>query len=104
MTEHDSPQILALKERYKNSFEEKVQALLGYLADVERAGASLEHVSEMRNFLHKLAGSSGMYGYSDISAASRNAMLMADRVQSMANIDELSSATRKLVNLIQSYC
>ncbi len=104
MTDQDSPQILALKQRYKSSLEDKVELLSGYLTAIESDEASLDQVSEMRSFLHKLAGSSGMYGYNDISAASREAMTAADQIESVANIDELSILTREVVKLLQSHC
>jgi len=103
MTDQDSPQILALKERYKNSLEEKVQMLSDYLVAIESDEATLDEFSELRGFLHKLAGSSGMYGYNDISAASREAMLVADQVDSIADIDDLRVMTSKVVKLLQSH-
>lgn len=104
MTDQDSPQILALKERYKSSFEEKTQLLSDYLTAVENGEATLDQVSELGSFLHKLAGSSGMYGYDDISAASREAMLVANQIENIAYIDELSVSIHEVMNLLQSHC
>ena len=103
MIDQDSPQILALKERYKSSLDDKVQMLSDYLIAIDSDEATLTELSELRGFLHKLAGSSGMYGYDDISAASREAMLLADQVDSMANIDDLRAMTSEVVKLLQSY-
>ncbi len=103
MIDQDSPQVLALKERYKSSLEEKVQVLSDHLIAIESEEATLDELSELRSFLHKLAGSSGMYGYDDISAASREAMLVADQVDSMTNLGDLSVMTSEVVKLLQSH-
>jgi len=104
MTQTDSPQILALKERYKSSFAEKVQMIAEYLLVIESDRVSLESVSELRGFLHKLAGSAGMYGYDDISLASRKAMVCADKVNDLLQVDELISSARNVINLLESNC
>ncbi len=104
MTDHESPQILALKERYKSSLVDKMQSLSDYLIAIESDDATLDQVAELRGFLHKLAGSSGMYDYDDISVASRKAMLAADKVENVAHIDELKVAVGKVANLLQTYC
>ncbi len=70
----DSPQVQALKERYKESFQEKLTVVQSMLDDMGR----MEDFTSIREELHKLAGSSGMYGYSDISGACRSAIECID--------------------------
>ena len=88
-----SPQIQAIRERYKRSFTEKIELITEHINALPQAEAGvMESAHEM---LHKLAGSSGMYGYDDIAALCRVAMLNAQQSKAdvlIQNLSELKSA------------
>jgi HPt (histidine-containing phosphotransfer) domain-containing protein len=75
-----SDKIQKLKDAYKSSLLDKSaivsELLLKISADASNsdAGISDENLVEIHQYLHKLAGSSGMYGYSEIAQLSRAAM------------------------------
>ena len=77
----DSPQIKQLKERYKKSFPEKLEIVQRVRAGLLTEGGGIEIA---KGELHKLAGSSGMYGYDALAADCRSAMskLEANEVES----------------------
>ena len=77
----DSPQVQAIRARYKASLPDKAALFSSYLQRL-LAQSPLTHsdYDDLHGELHKLAGSSGMYGYSDISELARGTMsLIADR-------------------------
>jgi len=85
----DSPQIAAIKLRYQQSFSEKAEIIAAHLASQlgdEEHGFSLQDTREM---LHKLAGSSGMYEYNDISSVCRSAMDRIDQKDYTALVNRL---------------
>lgn len=90
----DSPQILAIKERYKASFPDKADAVKHLLSTVQSDG-DLDLIKEE---MHKLAGSSGMYGYEQISAVCRSAMSNADE----RNRQKLAGDLKKVIDLLVS--
>ncbi|MBX2849630.1 MAG: Hpt domain-containing protein [Acidiferrobacterales bacterium] len=74
-----SNQIQRLQERYKSSMPEKAKLLtehLHILIDNEVPSQNLYDV--VREDVHKLAGSLGMYGYSDIAEVARDVMCIID--------------------------
>lgn len=76
----ESPQVAALRIRYQSSFSEKSAAIAEFqnlFNDQEQPSclSVLNGNSETTgDYLHKLAGSAGMYGYDDIAALARQAM------------------------------
>jgi len=102
MTQTDSPQIKALKERYKDSFSEKINDLEECLHAVQSESATHEDVIKLRDLLHKIAGSSGMYGYNDISVLSRASMNLAERIENLNEIEDLSLNVKQLISLFNS--
>ena len=70
----DSPQIVAIRARYKASFSEKKQLIDEYVERLSDEPTDKLVLSELHGELHKLAGSSGMYGYDDISRLCREIM------------------------------
>jgi len=70
----DSPQIMAIRSRYKASFNEKKQLVDEYIERLSDKPTDKLILSELHGELHKLAGSSGMYGYDDISCLCRRIM------------------------------
>lgn len=76
----ESPQVKALRERYQQSLCDKSK-MLGELIDTlssandEPAGNGESGDAELlADYLHKLAGSAGMYGYDDVALLAREAM------------------------------
>lgn len=92
-----SPQIQAIRERYKNSFPEKLTLVSGLVeALTELSPAAMD---DAHGALHKLAGSSGMYGYDDIATLCREAMVNVQRQER----DELLVKLVELSALLKAY-
>ncbi|GAA6137196.1 hypothetical protein NBRC116583_09430 [Arenicella sp. 4NH20-0111] len=89
----DSPQIQEIKARYKASFPEKANMLSGFMRVVSTGG----ELTILREELHKLAGSSGMYSYDDISSLCRKAMQSIDNDQ----LENLHNELSQLINLVE---
>ena len=66
----DSPQIQAIKQRYRESLKEKADMVAKFRSSIEVES----QFDLMKEELHKLAGSSGMYGYQDLADTCRAAM------------------------------
>lgn len=99
MSQVESPQIKALKERYKVSFTEKVE-LLNQQRDIFADGnPSSQQLVELHQLLHKLAGSSGMYGYLDINVLCREIMGKID----VSNVADLVKQINKLTLLLEDH-
>jgi len=96
----ESPKIADIRERFKSSLLDKADVLGGYLDKiVESEELNVELLSELREDLHKLAGSTGMYGYDDLAKMSREAMDLIDAG------DEFGSEQKVLAihNLLKQY-
>lgn len=89
----DSPQIQAIKARYKASLPEKAELLMSLLKPAEVG----ENLVLLHEELHKFAGSSGMYSYDDISDLCRKAMRSIDQ----NNIEDLQKELRQLIELVE---
>lgn len=92
-----SPQIQAIRERYKISLPEKAELIAEQVEALTQADANA--FEESHNALHKLAGSSGMYGYDDIAVLCRNAMLSAQKKDAQLLIQQLS----ELIALLETH-
>ena len=96
MSQSESQQIKNIKDRYKASFGEKIE-LLNQQRDILVAdNAASEKLIEI---IHKLAGSSGMYGYDDISDLCRLIMAKADN----SDAAEIESSMDQLIALFEQY-
>ena len=95
----DSPQVQALKERYKASLPEKVELIREQIELVYAASASDESIEEASQVLHKLAGSSGMYGYDDINVLCRAAMSSLGSKNTEESVDIL----QQVIELLEQY-
>lgn len=62
-----------LKENYKKSLVEKAETLMTLYEDC-KVEEGEQTRSQLHNYLHKLAGSLGMYGFSELSDQSRSIM------------------------------
>jgi HPt (histidine-containing phosphotransfer) domain-containing protein len=83
-----SPQIQAIRERYKTSLPEKAELIAEQVDALSQSNASA--FDETHSALHKLAGSSGMYGYDDIAVICRSAMVSAQQKDTQLLIQQLS--------------
>ena len=90
--------IQELKDRYKSSFVEKSVAIsellltisTGVSNPIKGAGGSDKACIEIHEYLHKLAGSSGMYGYQDIAQLSRAAMDSSQQNDTQLLVEQLN--------------
>ena len=77
----ESPQVLALRERYQQSLitkSKELGELLKLISDAEQKTSwqlSDADANSLGEYLHKLAGSAGMYGYADVAQLARSAMV-----------------------------
>lgn len=95
----DSPQVRALKERYKASLPEKVALIREQIEQVYASSATADSIEEANQVLHKLAGSSGMYGYDDINVLCRAAMASLGS----KNADESVDVLQQVIELLEQY-
>ena len=71
----DSPQVQQLKSRYKASLPEKSAQIAELQSLIVAGQPSLsQSLQDTHEFLHKLAGSAGMYDYDDIAVLARATM------------------------------
>jgi hypothetical protein len=96
MNRPESPQIAAIKERYKMSFDEKIALLKTHHSGLSEGAYSMP---EIHANLHKLAGSSGMYGYGDINNLCRAAMASATAKKT----SDLASDIDAIIRLLEQY-
>ncbi len=94
MNQSESPQIKALKELYKSSLNKKIDLLERHRSDLR--DDSGHRLSEVYEDLHKLAGSSGMYGYDEISSCCRDTM-------TRQNNTDMIEGLESLINLLKHY-
>ncbi len=93
---NESPQVAALRIRYQNSFPEKSAALAEFqqllsVDDDASATTALNQNSEtVGDYLHKLAGSAGMYEYDDIAALARQGMAQSKQQDLPALLQSLT--------------
>ena len=101
---NDSPQVQAIRARFRNSFDEKKQIVDTFLSNLETLQKQTDDVlfsAELESChaeLHKLAGSFGMYGYTEISEVCRATM----KAISIQNIDETLMLLSKVSVLLNS--
>lgn len=96
----ESQSIQTLLSRYKRSMPEKAEIVSKHLDMLfDNDGVSSEVMDEIRENLHKLAGSSGMYGYDDLAEITRNAMQTADK----RNVTGLQQELMVIRNLLRQY-
>ena len=97
MNKPESPQVQAIKERYRLSFSEKIDFLKTLLLSLNNG---VDNFVEIHESLHKLAGSSGMYGYDDISALCRQSMENSTAQDPV----EVAENLRDIIMLLEHYC
>ena len=95
--------IQELRARYRTSAEDKRAVLDGLLTryrSVGKSGAQLngELNGELNEFLHKLAGSSGMYGYDQLHAAARRALVLFEGSE---KTEELTASVESIARSLE---
>ena len=91
--------IQELRARYRTSAEDKRAVLDGLLTryrSVGKSGAQLN--GELNEFLHKLAGSSGMYGYDQLHAAARRALVLFEGSE---KTEELTASVESIARSLE---
>ncbi len=101
MNAKESPQIQAIRSRYRASLNDKAQMISVHVKAISDIGVKTQSVEQeklslqsLRDDLHKLAGSSGMYGYDDVSVVCRDIMRAIDDA-------DIKNAKQLLVELQQ---
>jgi len=100
MNHSESPQIQALKQRYKASLVDKIELVLQQIEAIETSAGASDSIAEAHDVLHKLAGSSGMYGYDDINILCRDVMAELDAL----TVDGSIAALKQVVELLEQHC
>ena len=98
----DSPQIQQLKTRYRTSLPEKSAQIAKLQIVLLDGQAELPQVlQELHEYLHKLAGSAGMYGYDDIAVLARTTMaLIVMQPAATTEIHQVDAELSKIRSLL----
>lgn len=99
MTEIESPQIQALKQRYKERLADKIELIQLQISAIIEASGDAVSIEEAHQTLHKLAGSSGMYGYEDVNFLCRKVMSQLGK----ASVDDAVCALNQIVELLEQH-
>lgn len=98
MTDQESEKIVQLRRKYQRSLSDKLAELNQLWPPGEsRPEGVLGNGSEFFMYVHRLAGSSGMYGYENLSSTSRQVLNQLERHQ----VDELPVTVSKLRGLLK---
>ncbi|RBP49258.1 Hpt domain-containing protein [Arenicella xantha] len=96
----ESPTIVALKQRYKASLPEKIEELVLHIAALNAEGGNgRESLQELHGFLHRLAGSTGMYGYDDLSALCQSGIKFIQQ----EDLNNLAAELQRLREMLEQY-
>jgi len=95
----DNPKLVQIKERYRLSLTDKAQSFKSKLDLLSKPEQDIEQtVYELKDMLHKLAGSAGMYGYSQISQDARSALDSCNQ----DDVDDLKVRLKRLQSLLRN--
>lgn len=96
----ENPQIRDLRKRYKGGLSDKANTVNEYSQTLTESGLSfVDWADQVRGDLHKMVGSSGMYGYEDVAELARDIMHNLDK-QDVAELEQQLLALR---DLLQQY-
>jgi HPt (histidine-containing phosphotransfer) domain-containing protein len=98
----DSPQVQQLKARYKASLPEKSAQIAELQRSLLGENAILQQsLQDIHEYLHKLAGSAGMYDYADIAVLARAAMqLLIVQAAETTDINHVDAELSKIRSLL----
>ena len=88
----DSVGIDAIKKRYRNSLPDKAEELTQCMIALTVEQSSDHDLQAAHAFLHRFAGSSGMYGYDELSVQCQlaiEAIQESDRAKVLAQLQQL---------------
>lgn len=68
---HPYDKVYSLKNKYDKTIPEKIATLQNLTRSFELFG-DIQHLTELKNYVHKVAGSAGSYGYHEVSAICKN--------------------------------
>ncbi len=95
----ESSQIQALKLRYKASIADKIELIQQQINSISASSGDANSIEEAHQVLHKLAGSSGMYGYDDINLLCREVMSQFAGL----DVDDTVKALNQIVELLEQH-
>ena len=100
----DSIKIQQLKHRYKNSLHEKLEELDSHVLAIGLDSGSLQsRLIDLHEYLHKLAGSAGMYGYDDIAQSARESMALTNPKTELAPVQTIKQSVGQLRCLLEQH-
>jgi len=99
----ESDKIQALRLIYASKLSEKAAQLKIFIDQLSDSLGSVEHRKlidhEIAEYLHRLVGSAGMYGYDDIAERAKKTMYLSEKPGN----DGLASALIELHDLLRQY-
>lgn len=104
-TQSESTQLLAIKQRYKESLLDKAEYLSIWSS---RTGRGIADYQELAAWLHKVAGSAGMYGYEELAEKARQLMqctenFVGDTQESVLEDQTLLDDVQKFDTLLRKF-
>ena len=95
----NSASIAEIKQRYRNSMPDKASELTRLIATLSGVDMSAANLQETHAYLHRLAGSSGMYGYDELSQCCQSTIVFIQHQRQAETIAGLQS----LLELLEQY-
>lgn len=96
----ESSQVQAIRARYKHSLPDKVNMVSDLLFALTEPKTDLdEALNNINEDVHKLAGSSGMYGYDDVSNLAREVICHIENRE----MQQIEASLLELRNLLQQH-
>lgn len=101
-------QIQKLKENYRDSFFDKKSQIDEFIELIMGGQHKLENTDEVifdgvHEYMHKLAGSSGMYEYPDIAELACLVMSLTNKHHGKPVKNKITALLQQLSNLLEQY-
>lgn len=98
-------QIQKLKEKYRDSFSNKKNQTEDYIKLIMESQENINEtvLNDVHEYMHKLSGSSGMYGYADIAKIARGVMSLCKASNGKSINSDLVDLLSQLSNLLEQY-
>lgn len=97
----ESDQVRALRARYRESLSEKAEIVRQWHARSLENGWDKVDEAELGAWLHKLAGSAGMYEYDEIAEMARS--LLPDLSESKIPLAKLQQKLNELLETLEKF-
>lgn len=100
----DDPRMEALRKRYAASLADKRAALAAAWETWRAAGDSAVHLRELATQAHRLAGSAGSYGYTEIGACAcaLDRLVVGPQDSTPGSAASIDEAVRALLDAIDA--